>query len=136
VKVFTNGCFDVLHRGHIEILKYCASLGDVTVGLNSDSSVSRLKGSSRPLVSEQDRKKILESIKYVGSVHIFDEDTPYELIKTLRPDLIVKGGDYKAEEVAGFDLCEVRIFNTVEGYSSSELINRISKSNVIQLDRE
>jgi D-beta-D-heptose 7-phosphate kinase/D-beta-D-heptose 1-phosphate adenosyltransferase len=126
----------VLHRGHIEILKYCASLGDVTVGLNSDSSVSRLKGSSRPLVSEQDRKKILESIKYVGSVHIFDEDTPYELIKTLRPDLIVKGGDYKAEEVAGFDLCEVRIFNTVEGYSSSELINRISKSNVIQLDRE
>ncbi len=136
MKVFTNGCFDVLHRGHIEILKYCASLGDVTVGLNSDSSVSRLKGSSRPLVSEQDRKKILESIKYVGSVHIFDEDTPYELIKTLRPDLIVKGGDYKAEEVAGFDLCEVRIFNTVEGYSSSELINRISKSNVIQLDRE
>ncbi len=126
----------MLHRGHIEILKYCASLGDVTVGLNSDSSVSRLKGSSRPLVSEQDRKKILESIKYVGSVHIFDEDTPYELIKTLRPDLIVKGGDYKAEEVAGFDLCEVRIFNTVEGYSSSELINRISKSNVIQLDRE
>ncbi len=125
MRVFTNGCFDILHRGHIELLKYCASLGEVIVGLNSDESVARLKGPSRPLVQIEDRKTILESIKYVKSVHVFQEDTPFELIKTLKPDLIVKGGDYQPHEVAGFDLCEVRIFNFLEGYSSSGLIRML-----------
>ncbi len=123
MNVFTNGCFDVLHVGHIELLKYCATFGKVTVGLNSDESIRRLKGNSRPFNNQQDRKKLLESIKYVSSVHVFEEDTPYELIKSIKPDLIVKGGDYKVEQVAGHDLCEVRIFGTIEGYSSSALIN-------------
>lgn len=129
MKVFTNGCFDVLHVGHIELLKYCATLGDVVVGLNSDDSVRRLKGPSRPFNNEQDRTKVLESIKYVDSVHVFQEDTPYELIKILKPDVIVKGGDYERQDVVGSDLCEVRIFHTVFGYSSSRTIERISELN-------
>ena len=130
MKIFTNGCFDVLHIGHIELLKYCATLGEVIVGLNSDESVRRLKGPSRPFNNEIDRAQILESIKYVSSVHIFQEDTPYELIKMIKPDLIVKGGDYKPEQVAGYDLCEVRIFEIIKGYSSSALINALSISDV------
>ena len=126
VKIFTNGCFDVLHVGHIELLKYCASLGEVVVGLNSDESVRRLKGLSRPFNKVHDRVRILESIRYVDSVHVFQEDTPYELIKYLKPDVIVKGGDYAPEQVAGYDLCEVRIFEFVEGHSSSALINAMS----------
>ncbi len=126
MKVFTNGCFDVLHIGHIELLKYCASLGDVIVGLNSDESVRRLKGPSRPFNGELVRARILESVRYVDSVHIFQEDTPYELIQAIKPDLIVKGGDYKPEQVAGYDLCEVRIFDIVDGYSSSALIHAMS----------
>ena len=98
------------------------------VGLNSDSSVKRLKGLSRPINSEQNRLRILESIKYVDSVHIFHEDTPYELIRSLKPDLIVKGGDYKPEEVAGHDLCEVKIFETLAGYSSTAIIQKIYRS--------
>ncbi len=130
MKVFTNGCFDVLHIGHIELLKYCATLGSVVVGLNSDDSVRRLKGPSRPFNNEQDRTKVLESIKYVDSVHVFQEDTPYELIKVIKPDLIVKGGDYAPEQVVGYDLCEVRIFEIVKGHSSSALINAMSIAKV------
>ena len=126
MKVFTNGCFDVLHLGHVELLKYCSSLGEVIVGLNSDESIKRLKGHSRPINDEQSRLRILESIKYVHSVHIFHEDTPYELIKSLKPDLIVKGGDYKPEQVAGHDLCEVKIFETLVGHSSTAIIQKIS----------
>ena len=133
VKVFTNGCFDVLHLGHVELLKYCASLGEVIVGLNSDESIKRLKGPSRPINDEQSRLRILESIKYVSSVKIFDEDTPYELIKSLKPDLIVKGGDYKPEEVAGHDLCEVKIFETLVGHSSTAIIQKISNSQTEQV---
>lgn len=124
-RVFTNGCFDILHRGHVELLAYCKSLGRVTVGLNSDDSVKRLKGLSRPMNNENDRKRILEAIRYVDEVVIFEEDTPYELILRLTPDFIVKGGDYKAHEVIGSDLCEVRIFETVDDYSTTEFINRI-----------
>lgn len=122
MKVFTNGCFDVLHRGHVELLSYCANIGEVVVGLNSDKSVKRLKGSRRPINNQKDRKIVLESIKYVSKVIIFEEDTPYELIKILKPDLIVKGGDYLANEVVGHDLSEVRIFDTLEGYSSTATI--------------
>ena len=130
MKVFTNGCFDVLHLGHIELLKYASSLGEVIVGLNSDESVRRLKGPSRPFNNEQTRMKILESIKYVGSVHVFREDTPYELIKFIKPNLIVKGGDYRVDEVVGNDLCEVKIFNIVEGHSSSSLIELMAPSRI------
>ena len=123
--VFTNGCFDILHMGHVELLAYCKSLGRVTVGLNSDDSVKRLKGLSRPVNNEKDRKRILEALRYVDEVIIFEEDTQYELILRLKPDFIVKGEDYRAHEVIGSDLCEVRIFETVDGYSTTEFINRI-----------
>ena len=127
MKVFTNGCFDILHKGHIELLAYCKSLGHVTVGLNSDDSVKRLKGSSRPMNTESDRKRILEAIRYVDEVVIFGEDTPHELLLRLKPDVIVKGGDYRAHEVIGSDLCEVRIFETVKGYSTTNIINRVTE---------
>jgi rfaE bifunctional protein nucleotidyltransferase chain/domain len=123
MKVFTNGCFDVIHRGHIELLSYCANFGDVIVGLNSDESTRRLKGNNRPINNEKDRKVMLEAIRYVKKVIIFEEDTPYELIKVIKPDLIIKGGDYLPSDVVGRDLCEVRIFDTLEGYSSTRLIN-------------
>ena len=124
--VWTNGCFDILHRGHIELLKFSKSLGDIViVGLNSDKSVKSLKGEKRPLVNQEDRKLILESIKYVDKVLIFDEDTPYNIIKSVNPDLIVKGGDYKPEEVIGNDLCEVVIFDYVDGYSTSKILQCI-----------
>jgi D-beta-D-heptose 7-phosphate kinase / D-beta-D-heptose 1-phosphate adenosyltransferase len=125
MKVFTNGCFDILHKGHIELLAYCKSLGHVTVGLNSDDSVKRLKGLSRPMNTESDRKRILEAIRYVDEVVIFGEDTPYELLLKLKPDVIVKGGDYIAHDVIGSELCEVRIFETVDGYSTTNIINRM-----------
>ena len=123
MKVFTNGCFDVLHRGHIELLSYCANFGDVIVGLNSDESTRKLKGNNRPINNEKDRKVMLEAIRYVKKVIIFEEDTPYELIKVVKPDLIIKGGDYLPSDVVGRDLCEVRIFDTLDGYSSTRLIN-------------
>jgi D-beta-D-heptose 7-phosphate kinase/D-beta-D-heptose 1-phosphate adenosyltransferase len=122
--VFTNGCFDIIHRGHIELLEYCKSLGSVTVGLNSDASVKKLKGKNRPINSEADRKKLLESLKTVDRVIIFGEETPYELIKKINPDLIVKGGDYKPKEVVGSDICEVSIFNYISGYSSTRILER------------
>ena len=126
-KVFTNGCFDILHRGHIELLKYCKSIGDkVIVGLNSDESVKRLKGPQRPINQQEDRKFILLSLKYVDDVIIFDEETPYNLIKQLEPDIIVKGGDYSVDNVIGADLCEVKIFRYRDGYSTTKIIEDIS----------
>ena len=124
-KIFTNGCFDILHVGHIELLNYCASLGDVIVGLNSDLSVTRLKGKDRPINTEHDRKRILLNLRSVSEVVIFDEDTPLELIKYLKPDVIVKGGDYLASEVIGSEVAEIRIFEFVEGYSSTLIIKKI-----------
>ena len=125
LKIFTNGCFDILHVGHIELLNYCASLGDVIIGLNSDLSVTRLKGKDRPINTEQDRKRILLNFRSVSEVVIFDEDTPLELIKYLMPDVIVKGGDYLASEVIGSEVAEIRIFEFVEGYSSTLIIKKI-----------
>jgi D-beta-D-heptose 7-phosphate kinase/D-beta-D-heptose 1-phosphate adenosyltransferase len=124
-KVFTNGCFDVLHRGHIELLKFCKTFGSVVVGLNSDLSVKRLKGKQRPINNQEDRKFILSSLKFVDDVIIFDTDTPYDLIKSLKPDLIVKGGDYQTNDVVGADICEVKIFKFMQGYSSSSVISKI-----------
>ena len=121
--IFTNGCFDVLHRGHMELLKFCSSLGRVIVGLNSDESVRRLKGTKRPIFKSLDRKFMLESCKYVSKVVIFEEDTPSNLIKKIKPDIIVKGGDYKKENVVGNDICDqVIIFNYLDGYSTTQII--------------
>ena len=125
--VWTNGCFDVLHRGHFELLKHCHSLGRVVVGINTDKSVKRLKGENRPFFSQTDRVFMLESCKYVDEVLLFDEDTPYNLIKRVKPDIIVKGGDYKPNEVVGNDLAEVVIFNYIDGYSTSNTLAGIKK---------
>lgn len=125
--VFTNGCFDIIHRGHIEYLKKSKSLGyKLVVGLNSDASVKRLKGESRPINNQEDRKAVLESLDCVDEVIIFDEDTPYELIKKLQPDIITKGGDYKSiEEVVGYDLAEVELIPYLEGYSTTKIVEKI-----------
>ena len=127
MKVFTNGCFDIIHRGHLELFKYCKELsGDayVIVGLNSDSSVRKLKGAERPINSENNRQFMLKCLRFVDEVHIFHEETPYNLIKKIKPDIIVKGGDYKKHEVIGHDLCEVKIYEYIDGYSTTKAIQR------------
>ena len=127
--VFTNGCFDILHVGHIKLLEFCRELGDyVIVGLNSDRSVRKLKGISRPINTQEQRKQILESIKYVNEVIIFDDATPLGLIKQIRPDFVVKGADYKEEEVVGFGLegITVRICEYVPGASTTKIIQDIT----------
>ena len=125
--VFTNGCFDIIHRGHIELLEFCSTLGDkVIVGLNSDKSVRLLKGQNRPINNQNDRKMLLEAIKYVDNVIVFEEETPYNLICKIKPDIIVKGGDYLPEDVVGSDICEVKIFKYVSGYSTTKKIQDIT----------
>ena len=125
--VFTNGCFDILHRGHIELLKFCRSQGDkIVIGLNSDTSIKKIKGNHRPINCQNDRKFLLEALIYVDKVVIFDEETPYNLIKSINPDIIVKGGDYAKDEVVGNDLCKVIIFDYVEGYSTTKTIQSTS----------
>jgi D-beta-D-heptose 7-phosphate kinase/D-beta-D-heptose 1-phosphate adenosyltransferase len=126
--IFTNGCFDIIHLGHIKLLEFCASLGRVVVGLNSDGSVKRLKGLSRPINSQVDRKEVLSAIKFVDEVIIFDEDTPYSLIKKIQPDIIVKGGDYLAENVIGSDISEIRIFPFLVGRSTTNLISDLGNA--------
>ena len=134
--IFTNGCFDVLHVGHVRLLEYCYELaftdgpGQVIVGLNSDASVKRLKGDNRPINTEADRAYILQSLNFVHDVAIFDQDTPYELIKSLQPTVIVKGGDYKAEDVVGNDIAKVKIFDLVYGVSSTNVISKMNDLNV------
>ena len=124
-KVFTNGCFDIIHPGHLKLLEYCKSIGKVIVGLNSDESVRRLKGDKRPILNQDDRKYILESCKFVDEVIIFNESTPYDLITKIKPDIIVKGGDWKVEEVAGHDLAKVLIYKYIDGYSTTKIIQDI-----------
>ena len=127
-QIFTNGCFDVLHRGHVELLKFCKSLGYVTVGLNSDVSVAGLKGAGRPINSEEDRKYILQSLRYVDQIIIFNESTPLRLIQDLKPDIVVKGGDYTKADVVGNGIAEIIIFNTIKGYSTTDTLNKVSAS--------
>lgn len=130
--VFTNGCFDILHIGHINLLKYAKSLGNyLIVGLNSDKSIKKLKGPSRPINKENDRKFILESLKFVDEVRLFDEETPLELIKNIKPHIIVKGGDYKKEEVVGYGLADIVIFNYIDGYSTTKTIQSISNRRLL-----
>ncbi len=129
--VFTNGCFDILHRGHVEYLAKAASLADVmVVGLNTDSSVKRLKGSNRPVQDETSRAHILASLSCVSKVVLFDEDTPYELIKYIQPDVLVKGSDYKAENIVGYDIVtakggEVMTIDIVDGYSTTAIVRKL-----------
>jgi rfaE bifunctional protein nucleotidyltransferase chain/domain len=122
--VFTNGCFDILHRGHIEYLRQSKGLGDrLIVGVNSDASVKRLKGENRPINNQEDRCALLKALRFVDNVIVFNEDTPYELIKRLRPDIITKGGDYRPEEVVGSDISKVVILPYVSGYSTTRILN-------------
>ena len=132
--VFTNGCFDIIHRGHVSYLNEAKSLGDILVlGLNSDKSVKRLKGESRPVNTEEDRKFVLENLKSIDFVVIFEEDTPYNLIQLLKPDVLVKGGDWKASDIIGSDIVldlggEVKSLNFIDGFSTTSTIDKISKS--------
>jgi D-beta-D-heptose 7-phosphate kinase/D-beta-D-heptose 1-phosphate adenosyltransferase len=131
--VFTNGCFDILHRGHLEILNTAASFGDIlVVGMNSDASVKRLKGENRPVNDEEFRCQIMASLAIVDAVCLFDEDTPLELILTIMPDVMVKGGDYSLSQIIGADDVirnggEVKIVPLVKGYSTSALIEAIQR---------
>lgn len=125
--VFTNGCFDLLHRGHVEMLKASKALGEhLVVGLNTDASVKRLKGDTRPINNETDRKVVLESLDFVDEVILFDEDTPQKLIERIRPDIITKGGDYTVDTVVGNELAKVVIIPTVENQSTTNTIKRIT----------
>ena len=132
--VFTNGCFDILHAGHIHLLREAKNLGDrLLIGLNSDQSVRNLKGPGRPLNPEDARASVLESLSMVDGVTIFQEDTPREIIKEIVPHFLVKGGDYSVENVVGADTVrasggEVVLIPILKGYSTSDLITRIRKS--------
>ncbi len=129
--VFTNGCFDILHLGHIEYLSKAHDLGDyLIIGLNTDDSVRRLKGAGRPVQDEKARAHVLASLRFVDAVVLFDEDTPYELIKQIVPDVLVKGSDYKEQDVVGADIVkaaggEVAIVELTPGYSTTGLIEKL-----------
>tara|TARA_B100001057_G_scaffold111142_1_gene109246 strand:+ start:2143 stop:3366 length:1224 start_codon:yes stop_codon:yes gene_type:complete len=124
--VWTNGVFDILHTGHLKLLRHAHTLGKrLVVGINSDSSVKRLKGDLRPINDQNTRKEALLELGFVDDVVIFDQDTPYEAIKEIQPDVIVKGGDYTVEQVVGNDIAKVEIFPTVKGYSTTKTIERM-----------
>ena len=129
--VFTNGCFDILHRGHIDYLARAADKGDVLiVGLNTDDSVRRIKGDGRPVQDEESRALVMASIHFVNAVVLFDEDTPENLIKMVQPDVLVKGSDYKAEDIVGYEVVtakggDVVTIDFLEGYSTTGILNRI-----------
>ena len=129
--VFTNGCFDILHIGHVRYLQEAAALGDVMiVGLNSDASVKRLKGEERPINCQEDRAELLAALGFIDYVIMFDEDTPYELIKQIQPDVLVKGGDYQPDQVVGKDIVEAKggrlaLIPFVAGKSTTNVINKI-----------
>jgi len=126
--VFTNGCFDIIHIGHMRYLKEAKALGDVlVVGLNSDKSVTMLKP-DRPIIPQNQRAEILSSLEMVDYVTLFDEGTPYELIKLLQPDILVKGGDWKKEDIVGHDIVRKTVsLPYIKGISTTEIIERIKK---------
>lgn len=129
--VFTNGCFDILHVGHVAYLNEARKLGDALfLGLNSDDSIKRLKGSDRPINKEADRKYVLENLRAVSFVEIFTEDTPLELIEQVKPSILVKGGDWKPEQIVGSEFVlnnggEVLSLNFIEGHSTSSIIKTV-----------
>ena len=132
--VFTNGCFDIIHRGHIEALAQTADLGNrLIIGLNSDSSIQKLKGKNRPIIDEQSRAILLASLEFVDAVVIFSEDTPINLISTLLPDVLAKGGDYEIETIVGHEIVQqnggkVKLVPFVDGFSSTTIIEKIKNS--------
>lgn len=129
--VFTNGCFDILHLGHIDYLSKTADQGNILiVGLNTDRSVKKIKGKKRPINNEASRAAVLASLFFIDAVVLFDEETPYNIIKTISPDILVKGSDYKAEEIVGCDIVKSYGGKTVtidflDGYSTSSLIEKM-----------
>lgn len=131
--VFTNGCFDILHQGHVVYLSKTADFGNrLIIGLNTDDSVRRIKGMNRPIVSEQERALLLASLGFVDMVVFFGEDTPYELIKALQPDVLTKGADYKTENIVGYDIVTQRGGNVEtivleEGFSTTNVIEKIKR---------
>ena len=133
--VFTNGCFDIIHYGHIDYLARAASLGGkLIIGLNTDASVSKLKGPNRPIQDKQSRALILAAMQFVDAVILFDEETPQELISFLIPDILVKGSDYRIEQIVGADVVlnnggKVETMDFVAGYSTSNIIEKIKQSN-------
>lgn len=131
--VTSNGCFDILHSGHVEYLEGASLLGDILIiGINSDSSVKKLKGSGRPLNSENDRASLVASLGFVDYCVIFTEETPIDLLKKIRPDVHVKGGDYRADEIIEKKIVEenggiIKILPLVKGYSTTGILDRLSK---------
>ena len=129
--VFTNGCFDILHLGHIDYLAKAANMGDILIiGLNSDSSIRALKAKNRPINDEHSRAIVLAALSFTDAVISFDEETPYNLIKNIEPDILVKGSDYKVEEIAGYDIVkskggEIKTIDLLPGYSTSLIEEKI-----------
>ena len=131
--VFTNGCFDIIHAGHVQYLQEAKNLGDILIiGLNSDESVRKLKGKNRPLNNELNRAIVLSGFYFVDYVVIFGEDTPYDLINLIKPDILVKGGDWKIQDIVGSDIVlkkkgKVKSLSFKDGFSTTKLINKIKK---------
>ena len=131
--VFTNGCFDLVHRGHVEVLANTADLGDrLIVGLNSDSSIEKLKGENRPIIDENSRAILLASLQFIDAIILFSEDTPQKLIETIVPDILAKGGDYKVEEIAGHEVVlqnggEVILVPFIDGFSTTNIVDKIKQ---------
>ena len=131
--VFSNGCFDILHLGHIDYLSKASDFGDILIiGLNTDNSVRKLKGNNRPINDEKSRAMILASLQFVSAVVLFDEDTPYDLIKFVQPDVLVKGSDYLEEDIVGYDIVkakggEIKTIDLVLDISTTIIENRIKK---------
>lgn len=129
--VFTNGCFDIVHKGHIEYLAQAAALGTkLVIGLNTDASVKKLKGENRPINNQEARAILLSALIFVDKVVLFDEDTPYELIKYIQPDILVKGKDYKPENIIGYDIVrnkggEIITIDLTAGYSTTSILSKI-----------
>ena len=132
--VFTNGCFDIIHKGHIEVLARTADLGDkLIVGLNSDNSIQKLKGEKRPIIDENSRIILLAALDFVDAIILFSEETPLNLITTLKPDILAKGGDYKVDTIVGHEVVQknggkVVLIPFVDGFSSTNIINKIKNS--------
>jgi D-beta-D-heptose 7-phosphate kinase/D-beta-D-heptose 1-phosphate adenosyltransferase len=124
--VFTNGCFDILHAGHIKLLSEARKMGhELHVGINSDKSIRKIKGPFRPINCQHDRYEVLAAIKYVDYIHVFDEPTPYNLIKKIKPDIVVKGGDWNVNDVVSDGFAEVRIVPLLGKLSTTEKIRKI-----------
>ena len=132
--VFTNGCFDIIHKGHIELLARSADLGEkLIVGLNSDNSIQKIKGKSRPIIDEDSRALLLAALSFVDAVILFSEETPIKLITDIKPDILAKGGDYEKKSIIGHDIIkknggEVILIPYIDGFSSTNIINKIKKS--------